>query len=215
MATSIVANDVLEHTIYTQADEQLGVNVCHYRVSGVTGLPTYEQLVTLMSARIASPYKDWLADGAGYAGCKLRLLAGPTSPAPWFSTEDFGAGTAGDFTPRQLAGLIRKRVNFAGPKGRGRFYAAFAGDTMFNGPVVGAAGLTVLGEISDTLFNGAAPLTLVPAVGTTVTLVPGILLGGTGNIVTDLTSAAVSGEIATQKRRGFYGRPNSLPGELV
>jgi len=214
MATVMAQNDVIEVSAFSDFAEQIGVNIYHYKVGVVTGAPTYEQLAVWLEERFSPEYIDWLCDAASWSGIKLRLLAGPTGPAPWYSAADAAAGTSGTPIPRQLSGMIRRRVNLAGARGRGRVYIPFPGATMMNGASVSAAGMTVLGNIRDATMGAPGILTSTPSVGTTAQLIPGLLFGGSGNVTNDLVAVDLAGEFATQKRRGFFGRPNSLPSEL-
>lgn len=213
MATAIVAGEDIEVTIFCDDAEQIGVNVVHYEIASITSAPTYEGLATAFSAAVAGAYKPWLHDDAAYAGLKIRRILTLLSPMPWFSSTDNGLGQSGTRVPRQLAGLIRKRINAAGPKGRGRLYAPFPGGDMVTGGGVSAAGIAQLGVIEDVLFNQGTNLTVVTG-GGNVVLTPMMLARTPAPGFSPIIQTSISGEFATQKRRGFFGRPNALPAEL-
>lgn len=213
MATPIVAGEDIEVTIYCDDSEQIGINVVHYEVASFTGTPTYETLATAFSAQVAAVYIPWLNDTASYAGLKIRKILTLLPPMPWFSTQGTALGSGGDSLPRQLSGLIRKRINAQGPKGRGRFYASFPGADMHLLGNVSAAGIAQLGLIEDVFFNQATNLSVSNGGGATV-LTPMMLNRTPAPSFSPLHVTSVSGEFATQRRRGFFGRPNALPAEL-
>lgn len=214
MATPIVAGEDIEVTVYTDDNEQIGVNVVHYEVASIVSAPTYEDMASALSSAIAAAYKPWLHEDAAYAGLKVRRILTLLSPMPWFSSNQNGLGTGGAPMPRQLSGLIRKRINAAGPKGRGRFYAAFPGSEMGDGRSVSAAGIAQLGLIEDALFNQGTNLTVSAGGSGTVVLTPMILARVPAPSFSPIIQTSISGEFATQRRRGFFGRANALPAEL-
>lgn len=211
-----VQNDlVLEVTMFSEHEEQLGVNVLHYVTSATSGIFPSTTLAAAFSGRFATTMKAWLTDGAFYKGVKLRTLTavGGILPGPDFSSSGNGAGTGGGLLPRQLAGLIAKRINAQGPHARGRVFIPFPGADMMETGALSAAGRTNLEAIAVQLFGTIAAGFTLTAGGVSVYVTPLLKISGIAN-GTVLYSYTRSAEFATQRRRGFYGRPNRIPTEL-
>jgi len=213
MAWILANQDKIEVTYFCVASEQIGVNVVHYDVSAVVGTPTYEELADDLTTSVADDFKPWLSDNANYSGLKIRLVGETPAPAPVYTAGGAGVGTGGATLPRQLAGLIRKRLDLAGPQGRGRMYVPFPGADMQENGAVSAAGQAQLGLIRAAVFGAAGSIALTPGTGS-CTLAP-VLWNRATDSFSGLVSTQISPQFATQLRRGYFGRPNALPAELT
>jgi len=214
MTWTLAVGHRLEVTAYMSNAEQVGVNVLLYTVEAVTGVPDAELMADAISTRFATPYINWISDDCVYAGVKVRGLNVPLGPAPVFSDTGANGGNGGAGLPRQLTGLLRKRANLQGPKGRGRTYLPFPGATSINGDALSAAGLTLAELIRTAIWNTPGGFILTLAGGATVTL---MLRIGTSALLqgTQIDVMTASTQFATQRRRGSFGRPNTLPSELT
>lgn len=214
MGWNIVTNEPIEATFYTADSEQLGVNVLHYTVLAVTGTPTSQQLVDEWDQSVKAKYPAWLSNEAFAIGSKMKQILGVPA-APSYSTGARIPGTSGSHLPRQLCGLISKGANLAGPQGRGRVYAAFPGIDLLDDGILSAAAQITLGGIADAFVGAPGDIVLAIGGGTSVTLRPVIKHGnGNASLFRVITTRHSSSQWATQRRRGFYGKANSIPSEL-
>jgi len=104
-------------------------------------------------------------------------------------------------------------IQIGTPKGRGRFYASFPGDEQRTGKEVSVGGQSILGLLRTAVFGTAGVLDLTPGTGE-CELIP-VLYNRETDPVSALSLTQVSDQFATQKRRGYFGRPNTLPAELT
>jgi len=215
MAWTIANNDYLEVTIFCVQGEQVGVNVVHFQVGSIVGTFTAEELADEYSNYVAAAYKAWLSDTANFQGVKLRLVGEEgIMPAPVYSAGGGGVGTGGALMPRQVAGLIRKRREAQGPSGRGRVYAPFPGLEDHDLGALSADGQTRLGAIRAVLFGNPAPIALTPGASGACNFTP-VMYTRASNTFSLVIRSEISSQFATQKRRGYFGRPNALPAELA
>ena len=210
---SLQIADVLEVRYYgwCQSRSQLAVNVTHMHVSNVT--PTSPATVDLelisadLDADFATEYAAVMSDICHFLGCEVQKI--------WPTRSVFGAsdgyvtkGTlAGDLLPAQVSGLIQWKTAVAGRHGKGRIYVPFPTESVNE-----ADGVPNSGYLADLLLLGhdmQLSQSLTHA-GTTIELEP-VLFNRTTHGVTSIIQARTPGRWATQRRRGMYGRMNSLP----
>jgi len=210
-----VMNDLLQVRIVCFSNGQYAMNVLHWVVTNVTTLgATVNEIASALDDTWHVAYKNWLSDKATYIGTGVRILTPPqTLEQPSTGNSDVGTNTSLQ-VPTQNAGLIVLKTDFSGPKNRGRIFVPF----VSTGSVAPTGELSVGGT---TLLNAIAT-----AIDTTQTIV-----GGTGTTTLALvvkhgpgptnpppsllsvlvkTIAASSG-IATQRKRGDFGKLNSYP----
>lgn len=203
-------NDVLQLRVESRMGNQISLNVIHYRVTLLAASPqTLQQLVTSIATRMQSAYAGWMPATATIDAFTLQNVTPPVSVAATQSVVLPGTGGANG-VPRQVSGLISSTTNFAGRNQRGRVYVGFPSAAWIdtNGELTGA-GLAKLVSVRDilgpaiNLINGANVTSIEmvirhpnnpgPPETTNVTTVVG-LLASTG--------------LATQRRRGDFGRIN-------
>lgn len=215
MAWNLGNGDKVELTLYCRHTEQVAVNVFHYEVSGLVGTVTAQSVVNDLANRFAAGYTTWLANAASFAGAKLRLVGEDgVLPAPVYSVAASPDGASGVSLPRQLCGLLQKRREAQGPKGRGRAYIPFPGEDMRAGPSLSAAGEGALTAIIALLWGTTGAFTIVPVVGQSATFTA-VLWNRETNSFSFVIRYNHTSQFATQLRRGSYGRPNVLPSELL
>lgn len=208
--TKPVAFDRVQLRVVCWTADQISVNVLDYvvREPVITGGATLQEIASAASAAFATPFKEFMAAAANYAGVSAQDLTTPVS-VPYSSTDGAGPGTADEgLAPRQVSGLIRKRTLLGGRSNRGRIYVAFpALDWVTSGGSVHAAGLEKLNAIAAAVGEG---LTIVGVGGTTN--MDMVIWHRTGPVdYTLVQSLEGVGQWATQRKRGQFGRPNSLP----
>jgi hypothetical protein len=207
MATNIVTGDVAACKIACMAADQLGINDFAWQFTATSGTVTYEDLVTNFNATIGPLYEIILPSTALYYGLSIQRVL-PTKSQP-ITLADPSAGTAmGDLNPRQCAGIIAKKGTLADRPGRGRIYVPFLADSQTGDTGhLNTLGKTNLDAIGTQLF---VPQSIDFGGGNVLGIVPVIrnFLTPFFNVITTFQTRL---KIATQKRRGDYGRPNSAP----
>lgn len=157
--------------------------------------------------------RDAISIDAKLVGYKLYQKS-PGQP-PLIATDSQGAGLGtgpAGVLPKQCAGLISFKSSIGGPQGRGRVYMPFPSGTWITAGgntsgVYDAALTTVANSLLDgwTINNvgsGGGILTVKPCTKFTL---------GASGIPLAYDSGVPANGFATQKRRGFFGKPNSIP----
>lgn len=201
--------EILTHSIFCSIGNQVSVNRFYWQVSLVGGSPaTYDDAASQLDLFYAPLYKAVLANTAYYNGTVVQRVW----PLPVLvrSIDDGhgGFGTAGaNACPKQSAPIISYYTAFAGPGGRGRTYLPFPSTTD----------ITTLGEMTAGYKTNATVIAAsrsavfaLSDAGRTAELTPG-LWRRTGNVFTTIDLAFIRSKVATQKRRGDYGRANLSP----
>jgi len=224
MATPLLAGDILQvvHACYSPLHSQLGLNTIYYEVVS-PGPSTYENLPSKLYTRAASAYRAWLATGANYVGVSVTRV----SPLPRYGPNYFVSvtnGTAGNALPLQLTGLIRwSDSGLVGPpplaSHKGRSYVPF--------PAIGSMDaasqkFNPAGQAKLWAVAGVIGRSVVRADGTNLAMVqrrtkkapvptdPRVLAG-----YSRVANVAVPISIATQRRRGDFGKLNASFGGVL
>jgi len=204
-------NDALECRIFCQAQAQASLNVLHYVVVGTGGAGlTLAQAAAPMALTFGALYKVWMPPTADFSGITLQNLTFPMSSSV-VDTASAGPGTTGtELAPRQVSGLIHLRSELAGPRHRGRKYVGFMSSTYLTATgELSVAGGTALGNVGATF--GPIKNTLVGADSLAMRLIvrhPRLAGPPPVEQFTVVTQVLGSNLLATQKRRGDYGRTN-------
>lgn len=203
--------DIMRIRAVTYANDQVAVNVRHFRVSAVTGTQaTPLQIATAFDGALAPAYKNMMSVNANYRGVGCQKIF-PLPPALESTVvANAGAGlVAGNLLSRQTAGIMTIKTASAGRKYRGRIYYPFpsVGSSDANGIPTNAY-LALIGAIAIA-WGLVGVNTTVAGVGGNTTLVP-IIWHRATNTYDDVTSSASSQKWATQRRRGSFGRVNVL-----
>lgn len=218
MAYTPVLNDILELRVVTfdpSPPTQLGINVVHLRVNQVlAGGVQLSDIVAAYDAAIAPVYKIALSLSCSYRGCAIQKIWPLPRTVRETSVANAGPGLAGaDQVPTQVAGLIKVPTNNAGRPFRGRAYISFLATTSITAQGNATAGyILALNNLADQLFK-----TIAVSVGAATTRQNPVIWHprGYGNppanakTSTDITAAFASPLLATQRRRGNYGRINA------
>lgn len=207
-----VPGDFLEARVLCQAANQLSENVLHYRVvsTAVAGGLSLQDIATGLGLRLVAPYRAWMPVTASFNAVFVQNLTAPRTN-PLESIGAFGAGTAlGVLVPRQASALIKKETSLGGHANRGRMYIGFiASSSITPASELDGGGLALLVGIAEAV--GPLIVLLIGASGVTLQLVvrhpdlPGPPRVPQGVDVSSLQPQIL---IATQKRRGDYGKGN-------
>lgn len=202
--------DIIQARFYCRLGIQGAVNVRHYRVTTKSGSgATVPQIAVALAAMgFPAAYQAQLVADAEYRGLDITLIR-PTLGVPHQDASGQGAGlNAGDVLPPQTSGLIKLLTAQGGRGNRGRVYIPFPceiDNTASAQPGTDYInGLVLLGN----LFSTA--LTAVGAAGNLNDLVP-VLFHRKTLTTTPVTGSVARNLWATQRRRGYLGRPNATP----
>lgn len=194
---------------------QVSNNVLHYQVNTTTPHTIDQPLMVSMCEafriQIIDEFRACLSQESRFEGVELRYLDQGTPLGDRVATSSAGAGPGTADTPgtapSQVAGLVGKRTFFPGPSGRGRFYMPFVprgADDVTD--LLTDAYLTVLTDLATVLMEPVDSPDIL-----NFTMTPGIMPGRNGLLFKPWTRYTVAVGFATQRRRGFFGRPNSVP----
>lgn len=206
---NLALNDIVDLTLYCSISNQASINRFFWQVTAVGGTPaTVQDAANELDAFYAPLYKAILANTALYNGVTAQVVFPLPIMVRAIADANSGFGTAGlDVCPKQVAPLVAYYTALAGPGFRGRTYLPFPA----------TADITTLGEMAAGYRTNANVIAASRAAdfaisvgGRTATLKPG-LWRRSGNIFTPIILAFTRGKVATQKRRGDYGRANSSP----
>lgn len=203
-------NDVYRMRVITQQQEQIGVNVLHYRVvSSAPPEPSQLEIATFMDAALAPVYKPLLTAASTYRGVGVQRILPLPVQVESSTTANLGIGTvAGDELPKQITGLLSHRTSLAGAGFRGRTYVPFPGETDSAADGLPGGGYVLrMVDLRQVLI--AAHL-VIGAGGGSVTLQLVVFRRATG-VSTIVVASIVRTFWATQRRRGDFGRPNIPP----
>lgn len=209
-APRVVGGMNLELRIFISDPAQLGINVLHYAAGAFTGTGVaITAAATQLEGLFAPLYKPMLPSNVTFYGVGLRILDPVPQSLEFYSSTLRGVGTSGEANgvPKQSAPLITKRSDFAGRTGRGRFYCCFPNLGAATGTgAVAAAYATKM----DAMGVGIAFTLGATDGGGTVQLIPCIRRRST-RAMTPITNCTSAHLFATMRKRGDYGRTNTLP----
>jgi len=191
-------------------DDQLGILALHMSVqSVVAGGPTDLQLAAFLDNVWAPLIKPTIPAVVDYIGFQVQKVF----PAPRLnaahSVAHAGVGTAtGNPLPTQTAGLINGSSSVPGRSGHARVYPAFPATSHNDTDASPTAGyLTLLDNIAAELLINRI---VAGAGAATATLAYGVFSRKLG-VCSPFTETGPEDGWATQRRRGFFGRPNVRP----
>lgn len=202
---------ILAIRIYTYDLDQVGINELDYRCSASAGTGANLGQISLNEeARWAPLYKAILPSSVQFYGLGVRILSPNGNKSLEYTSSILrGNGTAGTANgePKQAAPLITKKSDTPGPRGRGRIFLPFppSGSSVGNGQVSGAYTASMVNIASAMLT-----VTTFGSGGNTSSLTP-VVYSRKNGLTFDITSAIPSPRFATIKKRGDYGRKNSVP----
>lgn len=209
MSVVLGVGDVYQMRIYTVQGNQCAINRFNLAVnSTVPSPPTDVELVTQVEAALATLWKAIICTAATYRGMQAQRIFPAPLPVAQSSTAGVGlGGRAGNPLPGNVAGIGKWLTQQAGRRYRGRIYI----------PFISSGDSAVLNQASVTLQNNIVAWQNAVLPGFTITHAGG---GNAGvapclfhpdHTVTDITGGGAEPLLASMKRRGGFGRPNSSP----
>jgi hypothetical protein len=205
-----VTGDIIQVRVTCSEGNQISQNVLHYllTVTGGGGM-TQLQIATAFQNVVSPTYRQMMPATAFFEGVRVQNLSPPMAVAA--ETNLHNAGTAtGNGMPRQASALIRTHTEFAGKKNRGRVYVGLLSSVFLDpGGILNGAGFALVSNLA-TLIGPTVPLAFG---GQTVNLALGVrhpnlpAPPGTPSL-TLVSSVEPTAFLATQRRRGDFGRTN-------
>jgi hypothetical protein len=202
-------SDILRVVVVCQAGSQYSQNVIHYIVIAQNGGFTDQEAATALSAQWGMAFKKLMAPFASFVGVKVQRLS-PTLTQPVIGNANAGAGTiAGDMMSPQTCGLVSKKTDVGGRKGRGRLYIPFPSEA--DNAAQGIPGPTYLTSSNDVAVLLTTDVAL-SGTGTTAS-VHAILYNALDgvNSVKIIRQAVLNGGWGTQRRRSFVNKGDASP----
>ena len=209
MGVTLIVGQVLVAKYHSWQSPQLGLNIRRLRITEITGGTTVLQqdCADALSVVVGPLLRANMTEHAEYRGLTMKIHGGTTVQD--ISIAGAGIGSIqGEALPAQVSGIITLKTDSAGRAGRGRMYIPFPSeedsDQAF-GPMAGyMQGLVGIGayhanEQSITIPGGSMKIRF------------GLYIPFGADFTKDFTGYNARQKWATQRRRGSYGRPNSLP----
>jgi len=205
-----ILNDIVQARVECFSVSQISLNVLHYRVISVAGggLPLL-QLAQQMVLALGPLYRALMPITAIFQSVTCKNVTPPETVGVRASS--ITAGNAiGNLLPRQVSALIGYGTNLAGRAQRGRSYVGMISDTFVDasGEFTGA-GFAALVNVASQI--GPAATYSFGGATTNLQLVirhPNLVGPPPATNTTDVVYTAPSALLATQRRRGDYGRTN-------
>lgn len=198
--------DIYRVTAWCYFQEQAGLNVLHYQVTGEQGGTLTPALVATQFGSQNGPlYRQVLASTASYIGCTSQRIVPKPPSLLATSTTSAGAGlVAGDVLPKQTAGIISFYTLNAGRRYRGRAYVPFPGEAdNVADSTPSPTYVTMIGQLGLSLKGMN-----VTSGGLTATLA--LVIYHRDLLIGTLVQGHVTKKLwATQRRRGDFGRTNA------
>jgi len=210
MATFLADSDICEakFACYSTAQTQVSLNIRHYRITAVTGNVTDLELATQLDNGLSALYAACMPAAASYYGVQVRIITTLPGNVPVIAHNNELTGSfGGSLTAGQVSGIGTLRSFLVGRTNRGRVYVGFVPSTAIatDGQPTNTY-LTALGQVINA-FGVDVPIT--GALGNCLA-VP-VIFHRVARTSTDIVTVLTRNKLATQRRRGAYGRPNSFP----
>lgn len=201
--------------LFTRYRDQVAINVLYATVGKLgVGRPDEDVIANKFNVAHAAAFRDCISQEAEYQGCGVTRFTGFNQwGQEFYDTAGTGPGTAGapGTAPSQVCGVLTKFTNLAGRAGRGRFYVPFPPAGAVNGTddLLTAAYKTTIGDFGVGLLTPLATPIPLAADQTIVTCLRYTNDADAANKT--LTMVIARKGFGTQRRRGFFGRPNTSP----
>lgn len=209
MPNQLVIGQILRASTWCFDSEQASVNVMHYQVTALGAQPANDNdFAFALDAAVFGAFKAILNNLATYRGIEAQILW----PLPFrlavSAVSNAGVGTGGAIAaPRQVTPLTTWKTATAGRHGRGRTYWPFPPSNAITADgVIIAAYLTAL----QTLYNAYLNFSNFTVTGRNATVALSIY-DRVAHTALPVASAVTTNKWATQKRRGSFGRSNTVP----
>lgn len=217
MSTPLITGDLLKLRVWCSAGDQASVNTIYAVVGAITGgVVTDQDFANYMDAQLSAVFIPVLSNIAEYRGVQASIEDKIPQPSLVISNTNPGNGTAGAIgLPRQTCGLIGFTTPFRGVQYRGRWYIPFPSATDDQGDGTPTAGYEVRIANITGLFGAT---NFFPGTGSAAAAIVWSIRHGVPKKLpppltptTQITGYTASSKWATQRRRGSFGRQNTVP----
>jgi len=227
MPTPLLANDILRVVVACRlpSKAQNGLNVLHYKVTTAGGM-NLEQTPLAFYNRFVTQYAAWLPTVAQFSGVSVTRVATVTRPAagPFYQAFPQNGLASTGVLPLQASGIIRlttpgdDQVDPPIKASKGRVYIPFPAITSYSEGTgtLATLGMSRLDAIravlgpNVALTGGAILVQVMKRTKTNAPPAPPTVLG-----YTPVTAMLAMRAIATQRRRGDFGRINAAFGGII
>jgi len=207
MARTIAQGDIYVAKTFCTRANQLGINVRHWYVPGISGLSVTETAAAdEMSTALGPLYKAYLNAADRYEGLTLQRIWPVPVLERVVSLDEAGVGdSSGEYLPNQCSGIVTLTTGIAGRRYRGRLYLPFwsEGDNTTGG-IPGAGALALMNALGAYFTN----IVTFGAGGDEAQFEP-IVYHGDGDF-TPVTGAFARSYWGTQRRRGLATQQNDI-----
>lgn len=218
MSVNIGGATVLRFSIFFQQGAQVAQidrNLSGLNPIAGVAYSTQDLFTEMIALGFPALFQPICSPSVSVLGAKLYVHVPGGPPLLDQNVTDFAATCTGAIhdMPSQSCGLIRLHSTIGGSRGAGRIYTPF--------PNTAAQATTgLLAPAYETLLTaiGAAMITgwVVPNTGlgggtVTVKACTKYTVGTTPPLPFGMITQSIGGGFATQKRRGFFGKPNNSP----
>jgi len=188
---------------------QACLNIFYLRVIATsTGGASTGEIATALDGFFYNNSSLWNPSVATYQGSHFVCVAGIEVGQEFSALANVGEpgvqAPAAGIAAKQLCGLITKRHLMAIPGNRGRMYCGFLVADDVVGGTASVSLQATMQDVADWIANGDT----VVGTGGTSTLEFGLVPEGSPSTFKPIKQCTVSPLLATQRRRGDYGRPN-------
>lgn len=201
-----LVNDILEVKLFTEFEDQLGVNVIHTKVIAVAGTGAdFSAALTYLWSTYRPHWRALVNNNCRVARISIQKVFPLPRGAAAYDDTSATDGTGGaDPIPAQVSGIITRFTALAGRKYRGRVYIPFPA-TVFNATddTPSAAYVTALDLFADDITGTDE----IGAGGNTFQM-QSCIFHRADNTSTPTLNWRSNKKWATQRRRGNYGQPN-------
>lgn len=190
---------------------QLAINVLKYRIGGAAFPLSSDAVAIAISTLIADKYIAVMDAAARYSGVSVQDWPARLNVASWSNAGAGNGAVVGLDIPTQVCGLISYYSNTAGAKGRGRSYLGFTSSTSNT-----TAGLPSAGYLTDAQALGDFMKFIAFSVVGDEYFAELVICDAIGaSAPKPVLRAYAQPRWATQRRRGSFGRLNTLPPQLA
>ena len=200
--------DLYTFRIVSTSTIQNAINVLHYYCVAKAGTGATDLTIAqAFDTAIKASYKALLETTCTYRGVGVKRIV-PAPPSVETSTiASLGPGLGGTgLLPTQVCGLVQWKSLIGTRHGRGRLYTPFPAVTDIT-----AAGVFSAAYQTKLTNVGAAILALLVAGVTNTNTFQLYLWDRKNQVGTPVSTYTNSPAVATQRKRGSFGRPNAPP----
>lgn len=185
---------------------QIGLNEYYYRVQALSAPEPLFTVLDAWATAAAAVYAPCLTSDSSFIGATMIVYSGGIRFGSYFSSIAPTVGTASPgLLPTQVSGIITRRVDLKGPKGRGRIYIPFPGTVFLDSDEHATpAYLALLSTLASTLMPLTAPYMTLAGNSWD----PGLWSASRPPNYSQMIDVRARRRWATQRRRGDYGTPN-------